>query len=98
MSVKWWRRSGIAGLILSVASAAGCEGGGTPTTAERPGPAISKDKNALTPGTAGNTAVPRRGSSKRLRPLPASPRFSLVKDRPSSRSSLSVFLFLRQVL
>jgi hypothetical protein len=62
MSRKWWRRSGIAGLILSVACAAGCGGGEPPpTTVERPGPAIPKKEGVLKQGAAGKKAVRKSG-------------------------------------
>jgi hypothetical protein len=62
MSCKWWRRSGIAGLILSVATAAGCGGGEPPPgTVERPGPAIPKDQGVLKQGSAGKKAVGKPG-------------------------------------
>jgi len=61
MSCKSWRRSGIAGLILGVASAAVCEGCGggepLPTTVERPGPAIPRDKGVLKQDAVGKKAV-----------------------------------------
>ena len=62
MSCQCWRRSGIAGLILSVACAAGCGGGELPsTTVERPGPAIPKKDGVLKQGAASKKAVRKSG-------------------------------------
>jgi hypothetical protein len=59
------RRSGIAGLILGLASVVGCGGGGPPPPTDlagRPGPAIPR--GVLKQGTAGKKGRAKAGALK----------------------------------